>query len=461
MRTIVEPKEHINKLWGKQRIRDGTTYRMMRYVLRVDHDGKVLLHNVVTGRLVVLEQDEAEVVDKLPLTYEPMMDQLVAEHYLVPEDYDEHQQVMHIRTILRKYEDARNKAITHYVILPTTACNARCYYCFEQGVEPVTMTEQIAEDVVRFITVHSENHEVSIQWFGGEPTIAAKRIDQICKGLRDNNVKFSSTMISNGYLFDEEMVLRAEVLWKLRHVQITVDGTEGNYNRIKAYVNCKDNPFQRVMRNVELLTAHKIAVGLRMNYDTNNYEDFDNLLAYVSLRFPHNEYLSVYSYPIIGEYKNADGKINHGTDEWFAHKTVELNDKSRSKGLLHRKNELPFLHYKNCAADDDAAITINALGKLVKCAEHFQEDQWVGSVKEGILNRELVQAWKVNARFWKCPDCTFYPRCVKLEKCGASEICRAQDRTKQFVQSVMDRYDTWSINSKKEGAIYGISGTDC
>ena len=56
MRTIVEPKEFIAKLWGKQKINDTDTFRMMRYVIRDDYDGKVLLHNVVTGQLVVLDQ---------------------------------------------------------------------------------------------------------------------------------------------------------------------------------------------------------------------------------------------------------------------------------------------------------------------------------------------------------------------------------------------------------------------
>ena len=72
MKTIVKPKEHISNLWGKQRINETEEYRLMHYVLRVDHDGKVLLHNVVTGQLVELEQDEAEVLEKLPIAYNPM-----------------------------------------------------------------------------------------------------------------------------------------------------------------------------------------------------------------------------------------------------------------------------------------------------------------------------------------------------------------------------------------------------
>ena len=77
MKTIVEPREYIDKLWGKQHIRDGITYRMMWYVLRTDYDGKVLLHNAVTGRLVLLEQNEVYSVEKLPNKYDPAVEQLI------------------------------------------------------------------------------------------------------------------------------------------------------------------------------------------------------------------------------------------------------------------------------------------------------------------------------------------------------------------------------------------------
>ena len=60
MITVVEPKRPIAALWSEPEIRDGETFRLMRYVLRVDHEGKVLLCNVVTGQLAVLDQDEAE-----------------------------------------------------------------------------------------------------------------------------------------------------------------------------------------------------------------------------------------------------------------------------------------------------------------------------------------------------------------------------------------------------------------
>ena len=36
-------------------------------------------------------------------------------------------------------------------------------------------------------------------------------------------------MVSNGYLLNSEMILRAVEQWKLREIQITLDGTEEKY----------------------------------------------------------------------------------------------------------------------------------------------------------------------------------------------------------------------------------------
>ena len=456
MKTIVEPRKYIYSLWGKQRVNEQAVYRLMRYVLCVDYDGEVLLHNVVTGQLVVLDDEEKNALNSLPTHYSSVMESLVHDHYLVPEHYEEHKQVQNLRKILLKLHDARTNAITHYTILPTTSCNARCYYCFEHGVQSFTMTEQIADDTAEFISQQCKGQKVTILWFGGEPTVAAKSIDRICSGLKAKGVQFVSTMITNGYLLDEEMASKAKTLWNLQHVQISVDGTEQNYNRVKAYVNPQENPYQKVMRNVGYLVKEGIAVGLRMNYDLENYQDFDDLLKEVKERFNGNRLVQVYSYPIIGEYQNHEGELVHGEDDWFTKMTPELNDKARACGLYHKVYELPCLKYTNCGADDNSAITITALGEFVRCPEKFNQEQTIGNLKEGIKNFELAAQWKEQWERPECIQCGYYPRCVKLSRCDARDVCRAHDRNRQTELVIKKQYDAWKHHNKKESAKNGV-----
>ena len=59
-------------------------------------------------------------------------------------------------------------------------------------------------------------------------------------------------MISNGYLFDDTIIEKSVNDWNLNSVQVTLDGTEEVYNKIKSYI-CHDliSPFMRVIENIE------------------------------------------------------------------------------------------------------------------------------------------------------------------------------------------------------------------
>lgn len=424
MKTIVEPKDYIDKVWGKQRVNENITYRLMKYVIRADHDDVVLLHNVVTGQLVVLEKKEAGIIDQLPVKYVPSLYQLVQRHFLVPVDYDEFEQVSKMKLILRRYDEAKqDSSITKYTILPTTACNARCYYCFEQGVVPITMTMDTAHNVASFIKHHCKMKRVFLSWFGGEPTLAVDRIDQICSELKSYGIEYTSEITTNGFLLDNNLILKAKELWKLNYVMICVDGTEENYNRVKRYKNVKTNPYKTVMHNIRLLLDNDITVLVRMNFDLNNYQDFTEFVKDAKRTFGCRKNLVVTAHPISGEYIDCSGKIQHGTDAWFEEKITELNDIANSAGMQDRISSLPSLDYKVCMAASDSSVTITAEGKLVRCPEQFGKDQWVGNLKDGVTNYALVKEWKTIATFDKCEDCVHFPSCVRITHCEAASRC--------------------------------------
>ena len=443
MRTIVEPKQHIAALWSKPEVRNGETFRMMRYVLRVDHDGKVLLHNVVTGQLVVLDQEEADILNRLPLAYCPVLEALVNEHYLVPENYDEHQQVVNLRIILRKLADIRQgSGLTLFTILPTTACNARCYYCFERGIEAATMTENIANEVIKFITTRCNGKKVCLKWFGGEPTVAANRITQICEGLKANRVSFSSIMTTNGYLFDEEMCEQAKHTWNLERVVLSVDGTGDNYNKIKAYVGVKDNPYERILRNIGLLLDQRIRVWVRMNFDQTNYAEFGELIADIREKYPPNPYLQVCSH-YINDVQIVDGQeIYHGSETWYNEKIHELHQLARSEGYLNSKMHLPYLECRWCPAASGRAVTITPMGKLVSCYEFLGDEEVKGDVWHGIVEEKLDRSWRQFADVAKCSECVLFPNCAKILRCKRNEDCLIKtERLFTYEESAIRRYE--------------------
>lgn len=433
-------------LWRKQKIKPEETYRLMRYVIRVDHEGKTALYNVVTGQLILLDANEAQMLEALPMGYVPVMAALIEGHFLVPEAYDEHKQVMNLRAVLRTM-NPKPKSITYYTILPTTACNARCYYCFEQGYETATMTEQTAEDAVRYITEHcGEEKNVWISWFGGEPTVAANRIDQICEGLQKNGIAYTADITTNGYLFDEEMVAKARDVWHITAVMISVDGVGETYNKVKAYVNPKDDPYQRVMRNVGLLLKAGIQVKLRLNYDVDNYGQFELLVKDAAERYRNLTGLTISAHPIIGAYAGADGSIRHGSEDWLGEQWVKLNSYAREHGLQNVRRDLPSLRYKGCRANEQTAVVITATGDLARCPEQTQAHQVTGTLNEGETNADLVRSWQAFSEEPGCSDCVIYPFCFRLTNCSASGLCTSKLEEIDRVQTSIKEYIKCTTN---------------
>ena len=245
MKTIFEPAKPYFKLLGEQKVQAGAKYRLMTFVVQaaVD-DGLLLLHNM-TKEMVLLSQEEQAVFEQRPTN----LPELISHWFLVPEEHDDCQLSLQLRNVARLMEPKQTN-ITGYTVMTTSDCNARCFYCYELGQARRPMTEQTAQQVAEYITKHSGGEEVSIGWFGGEPLFNKPVINHIANRLKEAGVKYSSTMTSNGFLLDAETVKEAHDLWNLKNVQITIDGTEQTYNRVKAFIYKGVNAYETVMQNI-------------------------------------------------------------------------------------------------------------------------------------------------------------------------------------------------------------------
>ena len=340
------------------------------------------------------------------------------------------------------------KAITGYTILTTTGCNARCYYCFEKGTKPVTMTAETASKVVRYIVAHHGDETVNIRWFGGEPLVNAKVIDQICTELSRQGVPFRSTMTSNGYLMDAGMVERAKDLWQLRRVQITLDGMAQTYNRVKAYVYRDVNAFERVLQNIGLLTAARIPVLIRLNTDMHNIREMAELVQLLHQHFGSNEYLNVFSMPLYGERAPEDNA------ELFAQR-MELKQQIAQCGYVGqwslglRRDIKP----NECMANDDGFVVITPDGHLSKC-QHYIEREFFGHIDSEERDKAIIRKFKERrADIEACATCPYYPQCGRLVMCEKIKICNPeyqQERLHETMVSMKYEYEHYLSNNKKE-----------
>ena len=417
MKTIIEGNARVIALLGSQGIKD-TNYRLMRYAFREKCEDGTLLHNVISGKLILLDEMETKELDDISgiqiNSCSGVISKLIENYYLVPEDYNEKNTVNELRLLLRRLY--RPKGISHYTILPTTSCNARCFYCYESNYQKISMPLSLAEKVVDFIDSNKPTNKVSISWFGGEPLVGEKCIDRICFGLKNRGIEYESSMTSNGYLFDEEIIDKAFELWKLKNIKITLDGTEDIYNRAKAFVNADKSPFKRVTNNIKELLNKGIKVSIRINLDQNNVDDLKALVDELILQFGSFNGMTIDTHVIFKDLGFSPIPRNETIERSLYEKQIELNDYIHEERGGDANYKIPMIRTYCCMIDYPGSIIIYPDGRLFKCNHNISTEEQIGTVLEGI--KESPQYQLDNVVKWnRCEECVLFPKCLISNKC--------------------------------------------
>lgn len=412
--------------------------RKMYYVLRQEVEGKVLLYNSITHELILLTPDEDRDVLASGELYEKW--------FVVPEDFNEREFSDQLRDLARMVK-RKTEGIDNYTIFTTMDCNARCFYCYETGRPRVPMSESVAHRTAQFITEHHRK-EVKLGWFGGEPLFNQSVIDIIVADLRKAGVSYYSTMISNAYLFTPELVERAKTVWKLKDIQITLDGTEKVYNRAKAYIY-PGNAFARVLDNIGLLLDAGVKVAVRLNADLYNIDDLNKLVDQLYDRFGRHPLLSVYSHAL---FERSAGSRNMKRDDEkrkeIFRRRMKLNGKLFRYGFFMTGARISnTVRTNSCMADNDSTVTVLPTGRLGKC-EHYSEDHFIGTLASDKFDREMVDYFKLRAPLApECDTCAYYPECLRLKTCveedGNCFDVQRKECIMEMRQKMLNEYAAW------------------
>ena len=442
VKTVLEPKKNISILWRQHEPRQ-TIYRPMRFLLRKQVENGLLLYNIVTSEMILLDESEKRLFECLPAVYNPKMNELIRRHFIVDESLNEHKSVRELRALINKLEPS--KRVTGFTILPTTECNARCYYCFESDHKRCTITDEMVQVVIDYIVAQSKSKPIEITWFGGEPLVANKRISQICEGLREKDIKFNSSMVSNGYLFDNSLIHVAKTLWNLSSVQITLDGTEKEYNSIKAYINAPVNPYRRVLKNIDDLLENGISVNVRFNVTKSNALNLSSLIDELSKEFGGKKGFSCYTHAIYEGVGFEPLHYNETDRTYIDVQTINLDKKLREKKLMGSLAQLPSLRTIHCMADNDSTRLIYPDGTIGKCESRSSSDG-IGSIYNDIVDKEKDQWYKSSKEYSECNDCCLYPDCINLVACPETGKCteiRRKWREERYLELMINVYEKY------------------
>ena len=390
-------------------------------------EGRYLLFHMLTRELLVLpprfiDYFEDDRFFSASILSEEIPAKLFKHYFLVPEHTLESQLYMELKDLLVVKEELPD-GITSYVILPTTSCNARCFYCFEQGMQYRKMSRETVEDTLHFILQHKpkDQKKIHIHWFGGEPMCASDHIDRICSGLNAAGIEYSAEITSNGSLFTEELAYRARQSWNISKIPITLDGMAGEYEKRKRYTAALKDPFAAVIRSMHLLRAEGIGVTVRLNVDEENLGETFQVVDFLKNEFSEEEKkrLQVYAHSLFAQQgEGLDACPAYVGSDALEKRVLEIND------YIHRQGLMPFdlgdlFTFKSnycMVTAPECNVLIDAEGDLYAC-DAMPENMHYGDVKAGINPEAWEKVAAPCAVREECNSCVFLPHCTEFDRC--------------------------------------------
>ena len=451
-------------MWKQKLPAGGQRIRRSRFAYSLYMGGKYVLFHLLTREMLAMNPQDLDYFadDQLfpaEILKQELPAQLYEHHFLVPEDEQESQTYLELKDLLVLKEELP-KGITNYVILPTTTCNARCFYCFEQGMKYRKMSKKTVEETLAFILAHrpADKKKIHIHWFGGEPMCATENIDRICEGLTEAGIEYTAEMTSNGSLFTEESVKKAAEKWKIGKIQITLDGMAEEYAKRKNYSRTVKNPFETVIRNIHRLIGAGISVAVRLNADENNLGEIYRVVDYLRDEFTADEKkkLQAYSHSLFST--SADGldacPVGAGSDA-LETRVLEINDYiERQKLSVHDLGLLFSLKSHYCMVTaPECNVLIDAEGNLFAC-DAMPESMRYGDVKTGIRQEAWDRVAEPCSVRKECETCVFLPQCTEFDRCPnrtAYDDCFRQEKRK-LDRELRFAYTVWKEQREKKEA---------
>lgn len=387
------------------------------FIIRVFEKGEVLLFNTKNSSIVILSEKEYQEVNtlvdkglKIPSNFQ----ELINNDFLIEKATDEKKEFL-------KELDKCMKNNKHFTvhILPTTACNFNCPYCYQSGIErDFFLNDEILKKTIKYIKGYLKGKDITeatLVIHGGEPTVnwssVVKLLPMMDKIFKERNIKYRTQIVSNGYnLTPEKADLLSKYNWQ--RFQVTVDGPPESHNKRRVLRNGGET-FDRIIENIRYVIDNKKIekVSLRINYDKGNIDKIPEFLEYIARNFDRDRIIL------------SLGFISKTVDDTDANKYVSEYGIKKSEmtkyylPLFKKAVELGFkmsnlfMFTGMCTSKLDNALVISSNGDIFKCLSGVGRDEFI----EGRVDSERYDLpnYLYPELYEQCLDkgCPYLPLC--------------------------------------------------
>lgn len=338
--------------------------------------------------------------------------------FILPESINE-------EVILKHHYYQRNAiADTSNILINLTHhCNFSCPYCYEKFEEYGIDNETISpESIVSFINkfIIPERRYLFLGFFGGEPLLKKDKLFKIAdmtKEICDNrNVKMYVSIVTNGYLLDKDFIDTLVSKYKIRSLQVTLDGPPEIHDKRRFLKDGRptfDVIFSNIIYAVDKLPRKTL--DIRCNIDRTNLSYLDQLRNYLVL----NNIYDKINFNIGKVWLVGDGEIRDRQDTVIS----ELSDKciceemdrlNVKKYNAIRIADILSLDYVPCVSRTDNYYVIEPNGNIKKCFVDTSSERVIGNILQGFslfndifMKYYLYEPWNNKP----CSECPVIPMC--------------------------------------------------
>lgn len=265
------------------------------FFIPVEEEKVYLLYNSASNALIEMDWEKGKFISKLNSMELHFIDEatlgIMRNNRMIVSEKTNEFEVLGERAegSRKKHEDSETFFI---VIAPTNTCNMDCPYCYQGDKNPLrtgnknlnSENVEALKNVIRQVIERPHAKKVKtvhIEWFGGEPLLKPKLVDEISKYAIELGSKygvgFKGSIITNGTLLTPE-------IWdmldrnKIHQVQITIDGNQTSHDKMRVYINGKGT-YDKIISNLKLMPKSNFKVTLRLNGDKEVAVTVPDLLA--------------------------------------------------------------------------------------------------------------------------------------------------------------------------------------
>lgn len=386
------------------------------YNLLVKEDERYCyVFNTNSGNMVKIEKNKYK--GDLSSLDGKIVEEMVSYGILVPVELNEK------NAVLKREKCAmlnNNPNRLDLVIAPTMNCNLKCVYCFEEnsckmdGFTP-DILESVLNYIKNYIKFFKSIKTLRIKWFGGEPLLKYDAIVEFSKKIIEfcekENITYLSDIITNGILLTKERATVLKDQCKIDNCQITLDGFQENYCRLK---KATPQQYNAVIQNICDI-ADILKINLRLNANQENYEELKSLTKYLLKDLKLENKIAVYL---------SELKAFECNSDFDKHDTMDEKECSNCKidFIKYLRDELKISKYYlplpkskecHCLYMKHYNFIIGPMGEFYRC-EHMigHKECCIGDSKIGFYNNDYDMSELELQHEDKCYECPIFPVCL-------------------------------------------------